>query len=525
MHSGCLRHTDLPGTSRLFGDFVYHWDRLAQFYEYNFQNPESYVEAARRIHYPAERRAALISALQESNPPSPELDLLARPDTVAVVTGQQVGLFSGPSYTIYKALTAARLAADLTARGIPAVPVFWLATEDHDFPEVNHCWVFGSEQHPVQLRVDVQPGDHQPAGEVEIAEFPTAALRRALERLPFGEDVASLVERSYRPGRTMGAAFRDLVRDLLGGLRMLYVDPMQPAIRELAAPLIRDAVEASPKLAEQLLARGRELEQAGYHAQVHFEDSTSLFFLLEGGRRLPLKRSGKEYFADKRRIRAEELAARADHLSPNALLRPVVQDYLLPTVAEIGGPAEVAYLAQSEAIYRCLGRATPVVAPRTGFTLLDARASKLMDRYHLEPKHFFDGFESLCSVISGRLVPSELRRTMQASRSEAEALLERMYAGLDRFDPTLAAALDKSRAKILYQFSKVEAKTAREAIRRDERASNESLYLYNLIYPNKHLQERVYTFLPFLARHGLGLVPRLEEAVRPDCYDHHVLEV
>src|SRR5580704_7015519 len=125
MECTCVRHTDLPHASKLFADLVYHPDRVRAFYPLPPQNPESYVAAARQVNLSAERRAALVSALREQNGPSASLDLLAKPDTVAVVTGQQVGLFSGPAYTIYKALTAARLARELTGQGIPAVPVFW----------------------------------------------------------------------------------------------------------------------------------------------------------------------------------------------------------------------------------------------------------------------------------------------------------------------------------------------------------------------------------------------------------------
>src|SRR5262245_19552381 len=142
MPCSCIRQTDLPGTSRLFADAVYHPDRVARFYPRPLRDPESYRAAAVEADLPADRRAALVAALRRLNGDSPSLALLAQPGTAAVVTGHQVGLFTGPSYTIYKALTAARLARRLTEDGTPAVPIFWLATEDHDFLEVNHAWVF-----------------------------------------------------------------------------------------------------------------------------------------------------------------------------------------------------------------------------------------------------------------------------------------------------------------------------------------------------------------------------------------------
>src|SRR5579871_631991 len=164
METACLRHTEIPHTSRLFSDFQYHFDRLARFYVHHPEDPAAYAAAAKELSYPPERRAALVAALRARNGDSPTLDLLSRPGTVAVVTGQQVGLFSGPAYTVYKALTAARLAEQLTAQGLPAVPVFWLATEDHDLPEVNHTFVFGMDHQPVRLTADGAGVSQQPVG-------------------------------------------------------------------------------------------------------------------------------------------------------------------------------------------------------------------------------------------------------------------------------------------------------------------------------------------------------------------------
>src|SRR5579884_2230199 len=154
MHCTCVRHTELPGVSALFADVLYHPDRTSSFYPHPIRDLEAYHAAAARIRLPEDRRAALVAALRGRNPASPALDRLAQPGTVAVVTGQQVGLFSGPAYTIYKALTAVKLTHELSERGIPAVPVFWLATEDHDFAEVNQCWVYDSEHHPMKLQED-----------------------------------------------------------------------------------------------------------------------------------------------------------------------------------------------------------------------------------------------------------------------------------------------------------------------------------------------------------------------------------
>jgi bacillithiol biosynthesis cysteine-adding enzyme BshC len=514
----------LPNTSRLLADVLYHPDRTASFYSHPLRDIEAFQAAAAEIRFSNEGRAALISALRVRNPEGASLARLAKPGTVAVVTGQQVGLFSGPAYTIYKALHAVRLAEWLTENGIEAVPVFWLATEDHDFAEVNHAWVFGADYRPRKIEMQRQ-ATGQPVGTVTLTDPPLHILRAAMHGLPYCGEVCDLVEQSYRPGAAMGAAFGALLRQLLNRFHILQVDPMQPEFRQLAAPTLRKAVEAAPELTSALLERNKELSSAGYHAQVHIEDRTSLVFLLEGDRRLTLRRNGREYATNGRRISTEELANRAAELSPNALLRPVVQDSMLPTVAYIGGPAEVAYLAQSHAIYRTLLGRMPVAVPRAGFTILDERSKQRLERYGLSLPDFFQGEDALRERISSRLVPPGISAHIHESAAVIDGAVECIRRELERFDPTLVKALTVSSRKIRHQIAKIEAKAGREVMRRDERAARDAASLYGLIYPERHLQERLYSILPLLAQHGLELPDRIYEAIELDCPDHRLMVV
>jgi len=525
MESACLRHTEIPHTSSLFNDFQYHFDRVAPFYAYNPHDPESYAGAAKALDYPDERRAALVDALRVRNPQSKSLDLLARPGTVAVVTGQQVGFLSGPAYTIYKALTAVRLAERLSEQGIPAVPIFWLATEDHDLAEVSQSFVFGADRRPVEVSANGTVASDRPVGAIPIADPPLDRLRDAFAGFPYGAEVLEMVRESYRPGATFGSAFHALLERLLAGRGLLFVDPLHDAVHHMAAPLLREVVRQDEDLHRKLLDRNRELEAAGYHAQVHVEPKTSLVFLLENNRRITLRRQNGEYVSKDRRYSAAELLERIEHLSPNALLRPVMQDYVLPTVAYVGGPSELAYMAQSQVLYHdVLGR-MPVMLSRGGFTLLDAHAAKLMDRYDLTLPDIFHGEELVRDRIAQKLVPPALIREFgEIERATAESLA-RLRDDLVSFDSTLAAAADKSRAKILYQLSKIERKTARETLKKNQRAAEEAGYLSGLIFPEKHLQERLYSILPFVAEHGLGLMDTLCEQISLDCPDHRVLVV
>ena len=521
MQSSCLKHSHIPGTSRIFTDYLYHFDRVAKFYSEDPFDPSSYKRTIEQIQFPAERRRALVEALARQNPSSSSLDVLAHPGSIAVVTGQQVGLFGGPAYTIFKALTAVRLASRLSDEGSPAVPVFWLATEDHDLAEVDHAWVFNENSVPARVSADIK-ASAGPVGRSVLSDVPIAELKRGLGDLPFAAEVLAMVEQAYRPGRTLGAAFRDLLTELLRGMGILFLDPLKPEIRKLAAPFLSDAALRAGCLVEKLQARSKELEKAGYHAQVNIESTTSPVFLLDQSRRVTLKLRDGRFITKERTYSASELQSRATDISPNALLRPVMQDYILPTVAYVGGPAEVAYMAQAQVVYdELLGR-MPVIVPRNGFTLLDERTWKLIHHYDFQVHELLDHEERVRSRMADRLVPPELREDLNGARAAAQATLSDLKSKLSAFDPTLAAAAQKSGGKILYQFEKLARKAANETMRRNTKASADAEYLSNLVYPHRHLQERFFSILPFLAKHGTDVIHTLLENTQLDCPDHMV---
>ncbi len=514
MDSACIKHTDLPGTSKLFADLLYNFPRVRGFYAHDPLQASSYEAAAKAIDYPADRRAAMAKALESQNGPIELVTKFAQPNTVAVITGQQVGLFGGPAYTIYKALTAAKIAQRLNDRGIPAVPIFWMATEDHDFAEVNHTWVYNEHAEPVKISVEAHAKTNAPAGNYTIPHPPVDALRAALQGFEYKDDIANAAANAYRDSITMGSGFRALLVKLLQNVGILTVDPLDPAIRAIGAPLMERAVKSAPQLKSKLLERCSALQTAGYHSQVLVEEKTPLFFLLENGERKQLRIKDAD---------CASFASNAANVSPNALLRPVWQDFMFPTVAYVGGPGELAYFAQSAVLYdELLGR-MPVIAPRASFTLLDARSAKLMKHFGLALQDTMTHNEALKERIAQQLIPGSLGSAFEKTASEAATLLDTLGAQLNDFDPTLAAAMAKSRAKVTYQIEKLRRKTERETLRRDTQASTDTAYLRGMLYPEGHMQERLHSILPFLAQHGPDLVDRLYATLKPECPDHRVL--
>lgn len=499
----------VPGASALFAAYVSSSPAAMRFYRHDPFSAEGRRAAAAEALSGGAPRQEVVEALRRFNPGQPAVETLARPDAVAVVTGQQAGLFGGPAFTLYKALTAVRVAQTLTESGIPAVPVFWIATEDHDLAEISVAHVFDTRIRPVKLVADSGGHAGKPIGTVPLERPPLDGLAAALDGFLHAQEVVALAEAAYRPGRTFGEAFHALMEPILGPLGVIFLDPLQPEMRRLAAPLLERAWRQRAALGEALAVRRRELEQSGFHAQVEVADGAGLFFLLEDGMRRRASLSSGE--PDPLR------------LSPNALLRPVMQDWLLPTAVYVGGPAEIAYFAQAEVLYsRLLGR-MPAILPRAGFTLVDGRTRRLMERHGITLADCMRGEEALVETLAARLAPPSLEAALSEAASGLASLLDRLRAELDGFDPSLASALDRSRAKMLYQLARIRRKAERAALRRLSDAEQQARHAFRLLTPERRLQERFYSFLPFLARYGLRLVEDILAAADPLRPAHEIL--
>ena len=367
-----LRQAEIPGIRPLYADLLYNFSGVEAFYPHP-PSLEAARIAARGVRLENSHRRSLVDELSRQNEGCgaatlANLDRLADPSTVVVATGQQVGMFGGPIFTLYKALTAVKCAAELTRRGTPAVPVFWLATEDHDVEEVNHSWTMSASGAPIRLEAVTQGETGAAVGDIRVVDFRLGAFEELCAEMPFALQAVALARDTYGSAFGFGDAFRALYRNLLAPYGIVFLCPMQRGIRRLAAPLLRRAIERAPQLTDALLQRGLTLQAAGYHQQVHVQASTSLVLLFEDSARVALKRQNGVYWAHSRAYTPQELLVRVDstplEVSPSALLRPVMQDFLLPTAALVAGPSEAAYLGQASVLYESLLGRMPAVLPR-----------------------------------------------------------------------------------------------------------------------------------------------------------------
>jgi len=524
MPGECIPYWQIPGASRLVRDFLYSFDRVARFYRYDPCDREAVFRRLENMQYPTDRRARLVEVLRVQNPGCEAVERLAEPSTVAVVTGQQVGLLTGPAYTFYKALTAMRVAEELSAMGVPAVPIFWMATEDHDYSEVTECWVFDGQGRPVRIEAGWCEGaGSRSVGQLLLPDWSLDAAKEAWREAPHGGEALELATGAYRPGRPWAAAFAQLLGNLVGPGRLLFFDPLEKEAREFLAPALARAAEQAGVLSSAVRERTAELERSGYEAQVRVGAEANLFFIVADGRRVRARLRDGVLEWNGLRLEGPSLAANAKYLSAAALLRPVVQDWAFPAAVSVVGPAEIAYLGQASALYEVLGVGVPVWRLRASCTLVDKVAAEVLERYGLGLRDFFGSEQALQEAVGARLRPAVMVEALEESVAGVVASLDRIAGALEGWRGPVKRAFEKSRAKILYQLGKIQRGVAREALRRDRRAMGELQWLRDQLYPRRRLQERVYSIMAFVARYGTDLGSALWERVAWDCRGHQTV--
>lgn len=534
MRSECLPIASLPHTTRLFADYASQSGTVAAFYARSpFSREWIGAEAnAVREGYDGARRARVADILEKQNrawkasPATMENIQRLRSGVFAIVTGQQVGLFGGPLFAIYKALAAIKVAAELSRSGTAAVPVFWLATEDHDLAEVAHTTLLAGDGSLVDLATASHGEPDAPVSMVRLGAEIEAVVATAAKAMPDAA-TAELLRNCYQPGETLGGAFARMFSKLFEAFGVVLLDASDPELHRIAAPLYRSSIARCNELAAGLLARNRELEASGYHAQVKVTSSHTLLFATGSGARVPIHRANGDFVAGSARSSQAQLLSAIDahpeQFSPNVLLRPVVQDYLLPTVAYIGGPAEVAYFAQAAVVYQSLlGRVTPVL-PRFSATLVEARVAKLMSKYNVHLEDTFRGAEEFRKTLAGRNLAGEAQQAFDAAEADLDRAIASVRRALGSLDLTLEQAAQTSAAKMRYQFARLRGKAARAELRGSEQLQRHADQLLSALYPRQNPQEREIAGVSFLARHGQQLLHTLYDAVQPGCADHQIV--
>ncbi len=535
MKSHCVSFRQIPHSTRLFLDYLDFASPVQKLYPRSPRFLEWAKEESQNIQYPAERRARVASILQRQNqrwgaaPRALENIERFRSGACALVTGQQVGLFGGPVFSIYKALTAVKLAQEGRQLGIDCVPVFWLATEDHDLAEVNQIRIPNAEGKLEALSTSTQAYTDAPVGTVTFGPEISEAVGQ-VKRLLGDSEWTQLLDECYRPEENFGSAFARFFAQVFAEFGVILLDGSDPELDEIAAPLYSGAVQSVSAINHALLSRGAELERAEYHQQVRVTDSSTQLFLIKDGVRIPVHATKTgEFLAGQGKIPSEQLttlASSSPHaFSPNVLLRPVVQDHLLPTLAYVGGAAEVAYFAQAAVVYdELLGRRTPIV-PRFSATIVEPKAQALLEKNKLAAVEVLQGPEALRELIGARKLPANLQSSFEQAENVVKHSMKVVRDAIAQLDKTLVESAENAESKMLYQITNLRARASRAELRQSEVIGRHSEALSNSLYPDKTLQEREFAGIYFLAKYGREWMSGLLENIHPDCLNHQMIEI
>lgn len=538
MKAQCLPFRQIPHTTRLFSDFLSWSPSLRPFYSRSPHFSEWLKDETAAVSYDSARRARVADILERQNrtwdasPRTLENIARLRAGASALVTGQQVGLFGGPLFSLLKALSTVKLAREATDAGSDCVPVFWLATTDHDLDEISHVSVLGPEGSLQKLAATTRGLPDAPVGSITFGPEIESLVEAAAGFLGDSE-VTKFLREAYRPGENFGSAFARLFSRLFAEWGVILLDASDPELHRIAAPIYGAAIERAAELDDALLTRGRELEAAGYHQQVKVTPASTLLFTLREGARVPVHRRangrGAEFLVNDGTISPAELLRRItsepEQFSANVLLRPVVQDYLLPTLAYVGGAAEIAYFGQGAVVYKTLlGRSTPIL-PRFSATLVEAKPQALLERYGLSVPDIFQGPEALRESLAKHALPADLHAAFDRAQSSLKQSLGSIQQSLERLDKTLVEASVNAGSKMQHQLEQLRSRAARAELRQSEILGRHAELLGNALYPNRVLQEREIGGVYFVARHGSELLRGLYETLRTDCLDHQIVSL
>lgn len=528
----CIALKDVPHTSRLFADYLGRSPKLQAFYP---SLPFSHDPAgfATQVVYSSSMRTSMAAVLERQNhqlgaaeTTFQNIDRLRR-GAFTVVSGQQVGLFGGPLLALLKAAHAIRLARDLTQQGIETVPVFWMASEDHDFAEVNHVYLPQSNAELKRFTVEANGTSGAPMSEMRF-EPQVEQLVTEASQLLGDTDFISILRECYRPGETMSGAFGKLFARVFASHGLVLLDPADAEMHRIVTPLFRRAIGEAAEIARALQQRGKELEGAGYHEQVKVTAGSVLLFAIQDGARVGIQRQNDHFSIGKEKLTQEELLAQIERdparFNANVLLRPVMQDTLLPTLAYIGGPAEVAYFAQGSAVYeRLLGRVTPIM-PRFSATVIESKVGKLLNRYDLQFSDLYHGTEVLAEKLAQKTLPPEVDELFRSALAVVTQTMAGTKDALEKLDPTLVEAAERATSKMRYQVGRLHRRAARAALLRTHVLSRHAGEIMNSLYPEKSLQERTVGGAHFLSKYGLEFIDSLIEAAG-SCPEHRILRV
>ena len=528
----------------LFVDYVTEFGNVQQFYGGNFRDDAHWKSLLKKVAERPIDRSSLAHILGEQNRnfhcgvrTLANIDALLNDNTVAIVTGQQVGLFTGPLYTIFKTLTTLKLVETLAVRypDYNFVPVFWLEGEDHDYEEVNSIKILSATNDVQEFRHELKKSaDDQNLGAVGKIEFDEtiesifANLDQSLIQTEFKSKVLELFRTAYQKGMTFNRSFAHMMNVLLENSGLVFLDPNDKEVKKLLAPLFQRELAETPKFCQLVVDQSAELEKQ-YHAQVK-PKSVNLFFFHKGGRYLLEPRPDGYSLKGTRQHLSREFVIDAAKNTPelfssNVVLRPICQDWLLPTLAYVAGPSEVAYFGQLRTLYEAVNIPMPIIYPRASATVIEEKADKVLDRFSVSVVDIFRDVEFVKEKVATEVSEVNLEEVFGGTSFSIQEALEGISPVLQKIDPTLIGALENVSKKTAANIEGLKERAVAAQKRQHEVSLRQIDKVTNLVFPQSNFQERELNVLYFLNKYGLEFLRWLYGELKIDIFKHQLIKL
>jgi bacillithiol biosynthesis cysteine-adding enzyme BshC len=536
--------SDETGFSRLFVDYVNNYSRVKDFFVGDFRDEKHWRSSLETVSHRSIDRSSLVQVLLNQNrdyhcgvKTLANIDLLLNENTVAIITGQQVGLFSGPLYALYKTLTALKLAERLSQQypDYNFVPVFWLEGEDHDIEEVSSFALFNSSNELLRLQYqyeDKTGGKNIGAvGELHFDDSIVTlfdSLRQSLLPTEFSPKVIELFETAYQKGMTFSRAFIHLFSVLLEDSGLIFFDPHNLATKKILTPIFEQELKNVSRTCQLVVAQSELLEQQ-YHAQVK-PRSVNLFMFHNGGRyALEPHPEGFSLKGTRKTFSVDEVLGFLHNdpnlFSPNVVLRPICQDYLFPTLAYVAGPSEVAYFAQFKLLYEHFGIPEPIIYPRASATIVEERIRKVIDKFSLRIEDFFSDIDLLKGRVASTISDFKVEELFSNTFGTVSESLTSLKGGLESIDPTLVPAMENTLTRMQAALNTLKEKTIAAQKRQHDISLRQLDRVSINLFPHSNLQEREINLIYYLNKYGLEFLRWLRGELVIDKFMHQIINI
>ena len=540
-----INFSDIPKNHNLFLDYLYEFENVREYYKHDFRNKDNYLPLFKSISESRKNRQLNLSPIIKNQYSSLQtvssktlrnIELLDREKTITVVTGQQLGILGGPLYTIYKIITAIRLANQFSERydEFKFVPVFWLEGDDHDFNEVRSVNLLDGENQVLTVGYKEEINDDDAKQSIGNINFDEALndffskYETGLKDSDFKNELLVKLKECYQVGKSFKQGIKELLFWLFDEYGLIIFDPQDPQVKALLKPIFQKEIYDFTLHTQKLIQVSAKLEEL-YHAQVKVKP-VNLFYHTDDGRYsvepvdeiFKLRRKRKQFTKDEI---LTEIENSPEKFSPNVLLRPICQDYLLPTGFYIAGPSEIAYFAQIIPLYNFFNIVTPIVYPRSSITLIEKNVGAALDKYDLTLNDIFLGLDGLKEKVIAELSENNIDKAFLEASTEIELTFDKLKENLFAVDKTLVDASARYRERVISSINELKSKAIKAQETKHETTIRQLTRLSNLLYPLGNLQEREINFTYFYNKYGKDLINKIYDDISVSEFEHQIISL